>query len=201
MHGRASRYNCLNDVLVRGLLANIAISIENIKIWPLVPPNDSDANAGPGQNPDSPQPIPKRMLPITKGLSMVVPGGAGKAPPRTLILRLVVNCHAKNIGIIAPPITNINVGSQSPKRSKNPCTRKVSVIPETTRPVPKRPPQNRETKRRITTPLSRVRRQSPAHLRQCRCRLPRYCVLRSVTYRKPHDQMCILIPTGCLGRP
>ena len=54
--------------------------------------------------------------------------------------------QAKNIGTIAPPITNARVGSQSPNTSSHPCTFEVSVIPENNSPIPKRDPEIKAVK-------------------------------------------------------
>src|SRR6056297_385062 len=95
---------------------------------------------GPGHSPARPQPIPNRMDPPINLPSISLDGGGGSAKPVSDIVRLRRTSQAIAIGIMAPPMTNASVGSQLPKTSSQPCTLAVSVIPEISRPAPKKPP-------------------------------------------------------------
>lgn len=90
------------------------------KITPFDSPKLKDAIAGPGHRPAKPQPTPKSTDPIISGwlISLLIRGGI--AHPVKVFSRLLMIFQAKNIGMIAPPITKVRVGSQSPNISNHP---------------------------------------------------------------------------------
>jgi hypothetical protein len=112
---------------------------------PWLLPKLKEATAGPGHKPAKPQPIPKRADPIMRSRLISELGGAGNSSPNNGF-RPCEYFQAKNIGTIAPPITNASVGSQSPNTSSHPCTFEVSVIPENKSPIPKRDPEIKAVK-------------------------------------------------------
>ena len=112
---------------------------------PWLLPKLKEATAGPGHKPAKPQPIPKRADPIMRSRLISELGGAGNLSQNNGF-RPCEYFQAKNIGTIAPPITNASVGSQSPNTSSHPCTFEVSVIPENKSPIPKRDPEIKAVK-------------------------------------------------------
>lgn len=95
-------------------------------------PNTIFPMAGPGQTPESPQPIPNRTDPPMSFASMVPFFSQGKchfSPKRGVEYRFRKKCPKRET-VTAPSITKTRVGSQFPRISKNHWTRAGESISE-----------------------------------------------------------------------
>src|SRR3546814_5085110 len=101
----------------------------------------SDATAGPGHRPATPQPTPNTTAPVSRCGSRSDLSGNENVSPNTGLAMRAWNRQATAMTSTAPPITKASVGSQSPNTSRKPRTRCGSVIPDTVRPMPNRKPE------------------------------------------------------------
>ena len=94
--------------------------MENIKIYPPMPPYEIEAIAGPGHSPTSPHPAPNNKEPNNKSELIDKLSFWKTFVPSREVFILPLIFHAINIGRIAPKRTNASVGSQSPKKFSHP---------------------------------------------------------------------------------
>ena len=102
------------------------------------------ASAGPGQNPATPQPIPKIAEPTRSRTLIGSAAGPGSVESRRRSRKVP---RAKTA--TAPAITKRSVGSQRPTTSRKPRTRAGLVMPESASPTPKIAPERTMEAERI----------------------------------------------------
>ena len=104
--------------------------------------NANEAMAGPGHNPTRPQPTPNKEEPIINFESTALIWGIEKFFTNNgFFLKKI---KKGELTIIPPIITNINDGSQSPKKFRKPKTFSGLTILEIVSPIPKTIPLNNE---------------------------------------------------------
>ncbi len=116
----------------------------------------SEANAGPGQYPAMPQPIPNSAEPATSGTSMSRRVGRSSRVSNSGLPRLMMSGNRLAVTANAPPMTSARLGSHTPKTSRKPTIFCGLVIPASTSPNPNRAPLNRAPKSRFTLVLRRA---------------------------------------------
>ncbi len=110
----------------------------------------SEAIAGPGHRPASPQPIPNSAAPLTsRPVMSEVAGRWYSRSANGFAVRARTN-QAAAMTSIAPPMTKASVGSQSPNKSRKPRTRAGFIMPDSARPKPKIAPDSKAINARIT---------------------------------------------------
>ena len=129
-------------------------TIAPTKPIPLIIPAPSNTSPGPGQMPASPQPMPNRIAPPIKRLSICLLVGRFIAPPHTEWVRRFTDRKAKKPTLMAPPITKAREGSQMRVISRKPITFAGFAMPLSINPTPNIAPANREKNRFIYVPLS-----------------------------------------------
>lgn len=136
------------------LYKTIPASIDATNINALGCPAAALTTAGPGQKPESPQPMPKTRLPISKPLSSPVTEDSCIGAPNKLRLRFLATVKAAAPISTAPPMTNARDGSQAPAKSRKPMTFDGSVMPEMIRPKPNNRPTRKALRFNMVIALS-----------------------------------------------
>jgi hypothetical protein len=133
--------------------ATMPMSKATVNTKTSMPPDKSDASAGPGQYPAKPHPMPNKAAPTTSLPSMSLRVGSSKRGAAQGLLPVRgVTAKATKVTKSAPPITKASEASHAPKRCgltmpptlRKPITLLVCVMPDTTSPMANKAPESSE---------------------------------------------------------